>query len=91
MSATRLSLYNDALLSVGQAPLATLTDNVEGRNLLDQVWNNGGVNLCLEEAQWEFAMRTGSSCREKARILLSSVSPWMASCKSSGLNPFHRR
>ena len=56
--ATRLSLYNDALLMVGERALTGLTENVETRRLLDQVWNNQGVEQCLEEAQWEFAMRT---------------------------------
>jgi hypothetical protein len=58
MAATRLSVYNDALLLCGERGLATLTENVEGRYLLDQVWNSNGVDGCLEEAQWEFAMRT---------------------------------
>ena len=58
MSASRLSIYNDALLIAGERPLASLTESVETRRLLDQVWNNGGVDLCLEEAQWAFAMRT---------------------------------
>jgi len=58
VSASRLSIYNDALLMAGERPLSSLTESVETRRMLDQVWNNGGVNLCLEEAQWEFAMRT---------------------------------
>lgn len=58
MSASRLSVYNDALLMAGERALDTLTDNVESRRLLDQVWNNNGVDGCLEEGQWEFAMRT---------------------------------
>lgn len=58
MSASRLSLYNDALTVCGERTLATLTDDVEARYLLDQVWNNQGVDGCLEQAQWEFAMRT---------------------------------
>lgn len=58
MSYSRLQLYNDALLLAGERPLEALTDNVEGRRLLDQVWNNQGVDGCLEEGQWEFAMRT---------------------------------
>lgn len=58
MSTSRLSLYNDALLMAGERALATLSDAVESRNLLDTVWNNNGVDACLEEAQWEFAMRT---------------------------------
>lgn len=58
MSASRLNIYNDALLMIGERALSTLTENVEPRYLLDQVWNANGVDGCLEEAQWEFAMRT---------------------------------
>ncbi len=58
MSATRLSIYNNALTMVGERALADLTEDTEGRRLLDQVWNSNGVDACLEEAQWEFAMRT---------------------------------
>jgi hypothetical protein len=55
--ATRLSIYNDALLLVGERALANLTEEREPRRLLDQVWNNGGVENCLEKGQWFFAMR----------------------------------
>jgi len=55
---SRLTLYNDALLLCGERSLDTLNDNVEPRRLLDQVWNSNAVDACLEEAQWEFAMRT---------------------------------
>ncbi len=58
MSATRLSIYNGALLLCGQRALASLTVAEESRYLLDTVWNNQGIDGCLEEAQWEFAMRT---------------------------------
>lgn len=58
MSATRLSIYNDALLLAGERALTSLTENVESRRLLDQVWNQNGVDHCLEEGQWHFAMRT---------------------------------
>lgn len=58
MSASRLSIYNDALLLCGERALNTLTENREPRYLLDQVWNNNGVDACLEEGQWFFAMRT---------------------------------
>lgn len=54
----RLSLYNDALTMAGERALASLTENVEARLLLDQVWDNNGVDACLEEGQWMFAMRT---------------------------------
>lgn len=55
---SRLSLYNDALLLCGERMLSNLTEEREPRRLLDQVWNSGGVNGCLEEGQWHFAMRT---------------------------------
>lgn len=55
---TRLSIYQDALLYAGERAIATLSDDDEGRYLLDQVWNNSGLDACLEEAQWYFAMKT---------------------------------
>lgn len=58
MGTTRLNLYNDALLMAGERGLSSLTENGETRRLLDQVWNSNGVDGCLEEGQWEFAMRT---------------------------------
>jgi hypothetical protein len=58
MSATRLSLYNDALLLAGERAITGLTVTEETRRLLDQIWNNQGVDACLEEGQWMFAMRT---------------------------------
>ena len=57
MGTTQLKLYNDALLLAGERALSGLTESVETRRLLDQVWADGGVDSCLEEGQWEFAMR----------------------------------
>jgi hypothetical protein len=54
----KLSLYNGALLRVGEARLTTLTDNLESRHLLDDVWDGGAVLTCLEQGQWFFARRT---------------------------------
>lgn len=56
--ATRLEVYNMALLLCGERSLSSLTEDREPRRTLDQAWNSGGVNLCLEEGQWRFAMRT---------------------------------
>lgn len=58
MTATRLTIYNDALLLAGERALASLSENREPRYLLDQVWTNDGVIACLEAGQWNFAMRT---------------------------------
>jgi hypothetical protein len=54
----RLKLYNGALLICGDRQLASLSENLEPRHLLDLVWNDGGVRYCLEQAQWHFAMRS---------------------------------
>ena len=56
MATTRLKLYNGALLLCAERSIATLTDAVESRRLLDEVWNDGGVRFCLEQGQWKFAM-----------------------------------
>lgn len=58
MATSRLLIYNGALLLCGERRLANLSENVEPRHLLDNVWNNGGVKTCLEQGQWRFAMRT---------------------------------
>lgn len=58
MATDRLKIYNGALLICAEGRLATLTENREARYLLDDVWNDGGVRYCLEQAQWHFAMRS---------------------------------
>lgn len=58
MATTRLKLYNGALLHCGERAIASLAVNEEGRVLLDNVWNDGGVQWCLEQGQWRFALRT---------------------------------
>ena len=55
---TRLDIYNDALLLCGERFLASLSEAREPRRLLDQVWDSNGVRYCLEQGQWQFAMRT---------------------------------
>lgn len=57
MATSRLKIYNGAALICGQRQLSSLSENVEMRHLLDNVWNDGGVDYCLSEAQWRFAMR----------------------------------
>lgn len=60
MSANRLALYNGALALIGQGSLASLTESVESRRLLDEVWTrgNGAVRAILEQGLWNFAMRS---------------------------------
>lgn len=55
---TRLKLYNGALLLCGERFLASLTEAREPRYLLDFAWDKGAVDYCLEQGEWQFAMRT---------------------------------
>ena len=56
--ATKLSVYNGALLELGERCIVTLSDNVEPRRLLDRVWDDGGVDVCLADGRWRFARRS---------------------------------
>lgn len=58
VAATRLSIYNAALTMCEERILASLDEARKPRRLLDQVWNDGGVNAALEEGLWTFATRT---------------------------------
>lgn len=58
MSATKLSLYNGALLECGERDLSSLTEAREPRRLLDRAWDNGAVDYCLGQGQWGFARRS---------------------------------
>lgn len=55
--ASKLSLYNQALVELGSAPIATLADTEERRYALDQVYD-GIVAECLEEGYWNFAEKS---------------------------------
>lgn len=57
MTTSRLSIYNGALEKIGKRRISSLSVNEEARHLLDQVWQDGGVDYCLEQGQWKFAMR----------------------------------
>lgn len=58
MSVSQLSLYNDALTLCGERMLASLTEERESRRLLDQAWDGGAVDFCLETGQWNFAVNS---------------------------------
>lgn len=55
--ATQLGLYNEALRLAGERRLASLAEAREPRRLLDDIWNDGAVDACLEQGLWNFAMR----------------------------------
>jgi hypothetical protein len=56
--ATQLTLYNGALTLCKARRIASLSVNEESRRLLDDVWDRGAVNTCLEQGLWNHAMRT---------------------------------
>ena len=58
MAATKLSQYNAALRHLGEARLATLTDDVEARYALDEAWDTATA-FVLRQAAWEFALVQG--------------------------------
>ncbi len=56
--ATRLTLYNGALLILGSRKLASLSENREPRRVMDDIYNRGAIRTCLSAGQWKFALRT---------------------------------
>jgi len=58
MATDRLQIYNGALQKIGKGRIASLSVNEEARRELDAVWNDGGVQYCLEQGMWKFATRT---------------------------------
>lgn len=53
----KLSAYNLALVHLGERRLASLSESTDHRRTLDDLWNQT-VQQCLEEAQWNFMLRT---------------------------------
>lgn len=56
MASTKISLYNAALREIGSDKLASLSEDAERRYVLDDVYDDV-LATCLEDAQWQFAMR----------------------------------
>jgi len=57
MAITQLGLYNEALRLLGERRLASLAENREPRRVLDDIWNDGALDYCLEQGLWNFATR----------------------------------
>lgn len=58
--ATKLTIYNGALLLLGEPPISSLAEDRNARYYLDKAWDNdnGLVNYCLQQGQWYFATRS---------------------------------
>ena len=57
MATSKLLIYNGALQVCSERKLASTSEENEARRQLDLIWDDGGVNYCLEQGQWKFAMR----------------------------------
>lgn len=55
---TQLSIYNGALLNLGERRLVALTDENESRRACDDAWNRDLMRRALSAAQWNFATRS---------------------------------
>ncbi len=55
---SQLTLYNGALEILGERTLASLTENREPRHKLDDIWSRDAVDRCLQQGQWNFAIRS---------------------------------
>lgn len=58
MAATKLSLYSGALRLLGERKIASLTEDRAARRYLDDAWDDGVVDGCLEHGYWSFAVRS---------------------------------
>jgi hypothetical protein len=58
MAIDKLSLYNNALLLIGQRTLTNLTEDREPRYLLDGVYDLGAIEYCLEIVKPVFSRKT---------------------------------
>ncbi len=55
MAVTQLSLYNDALLLLGERALSSVTEPIVSRRDLDTLYDNGAVDYCLEVVKPRYA------------------------------------
>src|SRR3990167_1943280 len=55
MAVSRLSLYNNALIMMGERPLTSVYENRSSRTTLDEVYALQLIESCLELAQPRFA------------------------------------
>lgn len=53
----KLKLYNEALRHLGETKVVE-GENREPKRVLDDIWDSGFIDFCLEEGQWNFASRT---------------------------------
>lgn len=57
-AATKLRLYNAALRIIRETKLSSAAEARESRRVLDDIWDDGAIDDCLELGIWHFATRT---------------------------------
>lgn len=55
---SKFLLYNEALTACGEQILSSVGEAREARYILDQAWDAGAVDFCLEQGLWNFATRS---------------------------------
>ena len=60
MAVTKLSLYNDTLILLGQRVLSSDSEDRPNRHKLDALYDNGAVDYCLEVIKPRFAAKLTS-------------------------------
>ncbi len=58
MTVSKLSLYQGALLNLGIERLSGISEDIEPRHALDDVWDNQLRDRVLQKGQWNFATRS---------------------------------
>lgn len=58
MAVSKLGVYNNALTLLGERKLATEFESRNPRYVLDEVWNLGAADYCLELSKPNFAQKT---------------------------------
>ena len=58
MALDKLGIYNNALTNLGQRKLSLITEERESRRILDEVYDFGAVEYCLELVKPVFARKT---------------------------------
>jgi len=59
MATSRLQIYNIAMSALGERQIDSLSEDVESRRVMDEIWarGSGAIRYFLEQGHWNHAMR----------------------------------
>lgn len=72
MAASKLGVYNSALLHLEERPLSALTETGNSRSALDAAWSDS-LAYCLESGYWTFALKTIQLYADSAAATIGPV------------------